>query len=216
MKLNWFSPLPPSDSPVARYTGKVLLPLAKATSVTAWTDGSNMASDLEPPVRVRTYNSNEVPWADINAADATIYHLGKNAEINEPIWRMFQQQPGIVVLHQIADRQRLDLSGLRNATAVGLHAPMRDAVIRNPTSVPVVFLPAFELSGENESTTTVNAHVQALLQLVEVSLKRNAAQAVCWISERAGRAMNPWFSDSAAAILLPSLAQTISRIFDEH
>ena len=216
MKLNWLSPLPPSDSPVAHYSERIVPLLIKVATVTVWTDQLHPAFGLQEQVHIQSCNPDNVPWSEWNAADATIYHLGKNAEMNEPIWRMFQQQPGIVVLHEIADRQRINLTGLRNATAVGLHAPVRHAVIVNPGSVPVVSLPALKSRGGNESSAIGDEHVRALVRLVDASLRQNAVRAVSWISNRAGRAMRSWFSDSAAAILLPSLAQTISCTFDKH
>src|SRR4051812_20371592 len=40
-----------------------------------------------------------MPWAEVNAADATIYHLGNHPQFHSPIWQVNREHPGIVVLH---------------------------------------------------------------------------------------------------------------------
>lgn len=101
MKLNWFSPVPPTPSAIALHTAAVLPTLAKQASVTLWVHEPNWSPELEEHARVRRYDPDNVPWAEINAADVTIYHLGNHPEFHGPIWQVSRQHPGIVVLHDL-------------------------------------------------------------------------------------------------------------------
>ena len=102
MKINWFSPVPPMPSAIAETTATVLPALAQRVDVTLWVNQPNWLSHLEQCVRVRHYDPDNMPWTDINAADATIYHIGNSAEHHGPTWQVNRQQPGIVVLHDVS------------------------------------------------------------------------------------------------------------------
>jgi glycosyltransferase involved in cell wall biosynthesis len=41
------------------------------------------------------------PWRDISEADATFYQMGNDPRYHHAIWRMSQQHPGIVILHDV-------------------------------------------------------------------------------------------------------------------
>lgn len=101
MKLNWFSPVPPTPSAIALHNAAVLPVLAKEASVTVWAHETSWSPELEKHAEVRHYDPGNVPWAEINAAEATIYHLGNQPEFHGPIWHVNQQHPGIVVLHDL-------------------------------------------------------------------------------------------------------------------
>ena len=102
MKINWFCPVPPMPSAIAETTATVLPALAQRVEVTLWVSQPNWASHLEQWVPVRHYDPDNLPWSDINAADATIYHIGNSAEHHGPTWQVLRQQPGIVVLHDLS------------------------------------------------------------------------------------------------------------------
>ncbi len=101
MKLNWFSPVPPTRSSIALDTAAVLPALARRAEVTLWVHEKTWLPELEKSARVRRYDPNAMPWAEINAAEATIYHLGNEPRYHGPIWRVSRQHPGIVVLHDL-------------------------------------------------------------------------------------------------------------------
>src|ERR1700736_2084879 len=105
MKLNWFSPVPPTASSAALQTAAVLPSLAKHASVTLWVHDAIWSPDLDQHARVCRYDPGKMPWAEINAADATVYHLGNDAKIYGPIWQVNRQHPGIVVLHDLVLQQ---------------------------------------------------------------------------------------------------------------
>ena len=101
MRLNWFSPVPPTRSSIALDTAAVLPALARRAEITLWVHEKRWLPELEKSARVRRYDPNAMPWAEINAADATIYHLGNEPRYHGPIWRVNRQHPGIVILHDL-------------------------------------------------------------------------------------------------------------------
>jgi len=51
--------------------------------------------ELEEHARVLHYDPANMPWAEINAADVTIFHLGNHPEFHAPIWQVNRHHPGI-------------------------------------------------------------------------------------------------------------------------
>jgi glycosyltransferase involved in cell wall biosynthesis len=101
MNLNWFSPVPPTQSSIAEVTATVLPALSKKVSITAWVYEERWSPDLDQFVRVRRYHPNNPPWADINAAEMSIFHFGNHPYYHGPIWQVNRGHPGIVVLHDL-------------------------------------------------------------------------------------------------------------------
>ncbi len=101
MKLNLFSPLPPTRSDIARLTVHMLPHLAREAEVVVWC--SDPEWKLEPPsgVTIRGYDWQRPPWREINEADATLYQMGNDPRYHDAIWRLSQQHPGIVILHDL-------------------------------------------------------------------------------------------------------------------
>lgn len=99
MRLNWFSPLPPAMTGVAQYTRQLLPHLAARARVVLWTGQAEWDSGLEDYAEVRHYRPDQVPWPELNRADATFYHLGNNAHFHGDIWLVSRRHPGFVVLH---------------------------------------------------------------------------------------------------------------------
>src|SRR6266511_5719859 len=101
MRLNWFSPLPPAKSGIAGYTARILPALQERAEIMLWTDQDEWDSDLENVADVRHYQVDRMPWADLNRADASIYHIGNNPLFHTSIWQVSCQQPGVVILHDL-------------------------------------------------------------------------------------------------------------------
>jgi glycosyltransferase involved in cell wall biosynthesis len=99
MKLNWFSPLPPARTGIADYTAGLLPHLRRRAEVALWTDQDEWDPTLEAHARVRRYAPESVPWADLNRADATFYHLGNNLRFHGGVYRVSRRHAGVVVLH---------------------------------------------------------------------------------------------------------------------
>jgi glycosyltransferase involved in cell wall biosynthesis len=98
MKVNWFSPLPPSQTGIAEYTEHVLKALAERSEVTLWTDQEQWSPQLEEYGRVRRFD--QVPdWGRLNRGDATFYNIGNNAEFHASIWQISRRNAGVVILH---------------------------------------------------------------------------------------------------------------------
>jgi glycosyltransferase involved in cell wall biosynthesis len=100
VKLNLFSPLPPARSEIARQTANLLPLLAKEAEVVVWSSETRPAEG-EARVTVRPYDSRHPPWREISQADATFYQMGNDPRYHHAIWRISQQHPGIVILHDL-------------------------------------------------------------------------------------------------------------------
>jgi len=101
VRLNLFSPLPPLRSAIARLTVHMLPHLAREAQVVLWTDESKWELDPPAAVTIRQYNAQRPPWREINKADATVYQMGNDPRYHDAIWRVSQQHPGIVILHDL-------------------------------------------------------------------------------------------------------------------
>src|SRR5262249_13924728 len=93
MRLNWFT------GDVAEYTRVVLPLLRQQAEVTLWTTRPH-ASPALAGGPVRHFRPEEVPWDEVNRADATVYLLDA---VTAALGR---QHPGIVVLQQDAAVER--------------------------------------------------------------------------------------------------------------
>jgi glycosyltransferase involved in cell wall biosynthesis len=101
MKLNWFSPLPPASTDIAHYTTRVLPALASRAEVTLWTDQEHWDAGLKRYAEVRRYSPERAPWAELNRADISVYHIGNNPLFHGSIWQLSRAAPGLVVLHDM-------------------------------------------------------------------------------------------------------------------
>ena len=79
-----------------------LLPmLAEKAEVVVWSSEAKWDPAAETHVTVRPYDVAHPPWRDINEADATVYQMGNDPRYHHGIWRLSQQHPGIVILHDV-------------------------------------------------------------------------------------------------------------------
>lgn len=101
MKINWFSPLPPARSELARQTIDLLPALAAEAEVTLWSSVSGAMLDAPHQTLVKQFDPAHPPWREINAAEVTFYQMGNDPRYHETIWRVSAQHPGIVILHDI-------------------------------------------------------------------------------------------------------------------
>lgn len=101
MKLNLFSPLPPTRSDIARLTVHLLPHLAREAEVVVWCSDPEWKIDPPPGATVRHYDWQRPPWREINQADATFYQMGNDPRYHHAIWHLSRQHPGIVILHDL-------------------------------------------------------------------------------------------------------------------
>lgn len=101
MKINWFSPLPPARSDIARVTRGLLPLLAEEAEIVIWSSSPEWNREIEEFGEVHYYDPNKLPWRKINEADATIYLIGNDPQHHGAIWAVARQHPGIVVLHDL-------------------------------------------------------------------------------------------------------------------
>ena len=105
MRLNWFSPLPPAKSGIADYTRQLLPSLTTAADIALWTDQEHWDPALEAYAEVHAYRLQEMPWAEVNRATMSIFHIGNNHRFHGPIWQVSQRHAGLIVLHDVALQQ---------------------------------------------------------------------------------------------------------------
>lgn len=99
LRLNLFSPLPPARTDIAHYVVRSLPALADHLDVVVWTDGEYWPPEIEASARVCRWDG--ASWRALNAADATLYHIGNNARFHGWIWDVARRHPGVIVLHDI-------------------------------------------------------------------------------------------------------------------
>jgi glycosyltransferase involved in cell wall biosynthesis len=126
MRLNWFSPLPPARTGIVEWAAHVLPALCARAEVILWTDRQTWEPVPRVAAEVRTFRPGAVPWAEVQRADVSIYHLGNNAGHHGGIWQVSRLHPGIVVLHDLClphlflnlfRDQLADFAGYRDALA---------------------------------------------------------------------------------------------------
>lgn len=98
MKMNWFSPLPPTQTAIGQYTANLMQHFYQNdVDVTIWTNQSEWSASIEPYANIQVCNKPN--WTLFNQADVNIYHLANNVNFHGWIWEVSQLHPGIVVLH---------------------------------------------------------------------------------------------------------------------
>ena len=101
MKLNFFSPLPPTRSEIARQTTNLLPLLVEKAEVIVWSSEKQWQPEVGTHATVRYYEASRPPWREINDTDVTFYQMGNDPRYHHAIWRISQQHPGIVILHDL-------------------------------------------------------------------------------------------------------------------
>jgi glycosyltransferase involved in cell wall biosynthesis len=101
MRINWFSPLPPSHTEIAQSTWRLLPALCAAAEVTLWTDQEHWHSELERYAKVRRFDPANIDWAALNNVDATFYNIGNNSKFHSAIWRVCREHPGFAIMHDV-------------------------------------------------------------------------------------------------------------------
>jgi hypothetical protein len=191
MRLNWFSPLPPVSGAAADCSRRLLPLLHGRAEVTVWTEQSAWDRALERYAAVRRLDRDAVPWAEINEADASVYHLGAGAGPDAGAATLSGQHPGIVVLHGAAEPGTLDV-----ALAVVVQDRGRFEDLRRADERPVVYAPPADVTGLADAVLRLAAEAGALSGALlardlaqqaaaEVGVWMNAASASFWLRELA-------------------------------
>jgi glycosyltransferase involved in cell wall biosynthesis len=105
VRLNWFSPIPPAKSGIADYTQRLLPALTAAAEIVVWTDQESWDPAVEEYAEVRSYRLKEMPWAEVNHATMSIFHIGNNHRFHGAIWQVSQRHTGLIILHDVALQQ---------------------------------------------------------------------------------------------------------------
>ena len=101
-RLNWFSPLPPEQTDIAHYTGRIAAALMGRFDVVFWTDLRSDPAALPPGAKVRIFDPDDIAGREFYSElfqGPNIYHFGNDARFHAGILRVARKFPGIAVLH---------------------------------------------------------------------------------------------------------------------
>jgi hypothetical protein len=191
MRLNWFSALPPVASAAADSTCRLLPLLREQAEVVLWTSQTDWSKDLEALASVRRFHPGEIPWADLNQADATVYQLdADNAEVSRDHF-------GIVVLHG-EDAQ------VERALAVLVHSRTLFERHKSESRWPVVYTPS-----PLEQPASSEECVAALLRLVTEATRYQAQLLARELTGRVAVELGNWTTPATGQTELRQVAQAI-------
>ena len=101
LKINIFTPLPPEPTEIANVNVPIVLALARLADVTVWAAQDDWLALPDPTVAIRSFRADAISYAELNNADANIFHIGNNVELHQDIFDVCMMVPGMVVLHDL-------------------------------------------------------------------------------------------------------------------
>ena len=101
MRINWFSPLPPSRTEIAYFTSRLLPVLSAQADVVLWTDQPHWYSGLQKHAEVRRFEPGNMNWTQVDRAEATFYNMGNDARFHSGIWEVARRYPGFAIMHDV-------------------------------------------------------------------------------------------------------------------
>jgi glycosyltransferase involved in cell wall biosynthesis len=101
MRIHWFSPLPPARTEIAQYTARIVPALCAGRELVLWTHQAEWHPGLESQAEVRRFDPGNLPWDQLDRADATFFHIGNSSQFHRAIWQVCQEYPGIAILHDV-------------------------------------------------------------------------------------------------------------------
>jgi len=99
VRINWFSPLPPSRTDIAQFTARILPDLCAHAEVTLWTAQDSW--DVQTAT-VRRFDPAHPRWDILNQADVTIYNIGNDARFHSAFWEACREHSGFVIMHDVS------------------------------------------------------------------------------------------------------------------
>ncbi len=64
-----------------------------------WTDQKNWDRSIQELAEVKSYRVEQMPWRDLQRADASFFNIGNNPQFHGSIWQVSRQLGGVIVLH---------------------------------------------------------------------------------------------------------------------
>jgi hypothetical protein len=187
MRLNWFA----GDG--VAYT-RLLLPLLRQQAeVTVWVTEADRGRELAALAPVRLFRPEEVQWAEVNPADATIYHLDADTAM------LSRRHPGIVVLNQDATVER--------ALAVLAHSRAAFERHKAQACFPVVLTPS-----PLEHPDSAAECVAAFLRLASGAGRYQVQLLAHELASRAAGELAAWMNAATGRPDLRQVAQAIHEV----
>lgn len=112
--IHWVSPLPPAETDIAHYTGRILPDLCAQADVTLWSDTTGWDPALRQFCPVRHLDPDRAQPDDLRVAGAKpgqpeimILHIGNSWVHHSGLLRLARRMPTIIVLHDLAIQEML-------------------------------------------------------------------------------------------------------------
>lgn len=99
MRLNWFTPLPPSPTAIGDVSARILQALSREVDVTVWTDCEGYDPALLQDFEIRVCGEMDARWTEVNFAACSLYNIGNDARFHQRYAAFLERHPGIVLLH---------------------------------------------------------------------------------------------------------------------
>lgn len=96
MNIAWLSPMPPQKTGIAHYSTMISAGLSSRFNIKFFS--SQPTNHLITRAPVRTYDEFRQQYV-LGLFDLVIYHLGNNATFHKDIYKLLQEIPGLVVIH---------------------------------------------------------------------------------------------------------------------
>jgi hypothetical protein len=187
MRLNWFT----GDG--VAYT-RLLLPLLRQQAeVTVWLTDADRGRELEAWAPVRLFRPAEVPWAEVNRADATVYHLDADTAA------LGRQHPGIVVLDEDTAVER--------ALAVLTHSRAAFERHKARACLPVVYTPS-----PLEQPDSAAECAAAVLRLAAEAGRYQAQLLAHELASRAAGELAAWATAATGRLDVRQVAEAIHEV----
>jgi hypothetical protein len=207
MRLNWFGPLPPVAGPASLYAGRLLPFLKGRADVSVWTPQLSWDRGLERWAEVHCFHPDRLPWAELNLADATLFHLGCDTTTPQ-LLEVLARHPGIAVLHDDAG----SLPERALAAVVFSEETFRGF---KPCGRPLLLSPLPWADGEaglSHALSDYKGHAETLLSFADESRRFCLRLTAEELALRAAREMSLWTADATTAAELPRAALEIHKL----
>jgi hypothetical protein len=208
MRVNWFSPLPPTTDVAAVYAAR-LLPFLKARAdVLLWTHQAQWDRALERWAEVQEFRPEEVPWEELNQGDATLYHFGSDPAANALLSGVLQCHPGIVFWHDGCG----SCEALDRALGVIVSSPETFRTLKERQRWPLLLAPlpwAEPDSGLSHALSDYKSHAEMLLTFADEARWFCQRLTAHDLSLKVAREMKLWTLDAGLAAELPRAAREI-------
>ncbi len=150
---------------------------------------------------VRRFRPDAVPWAEVQRADLSVYHL-----VGDPRWcgaigRVSREHPGVVVLYE---HDPGAVAATEGALGVLVHTRAGHDTLRTAAQWPLAYQPL-------DPSPAPESYVEALLRLCEEARRRRTRPVARYLAGRAAAEVGLW-AERGAAWMSEQVARPVVRL----